>query len=272
MPEQESQSRRFDDMNSKIIEIGKNVKDIHDLLDGDGFASGMVAVLKDNQTIIRELADAKKNHDDRLIKLEKAKSDHDMRIKSLEKSRDRAIWTAGGMLGPAAYGIWEFIRKYIVGVLVIFLFTGCVTQKQREDITHRYLRENPVVLADLAALHFPPVIKDGDLRVDTLIKRDTLLRTDTLNRRDTLTIREIITINNSRVDTIYEVARIASLEASLRALNAKLDISLQREEIVAQRSHNRLYWLIGISVAFLIVVVIVFKLSGVANKIGRMLK
>lgn len=134
-------------------------------------------------------------------------------------------------------------------MLLLFgpLLSGCLTQKKREDVTHRYLRENPKVLADLAALHFPVVVRPG---VPTIV-RDT---TDQLER-DSAVIDSIVyikdthwktvTIKERIVDTIPDHALAESLMQAKFEVERKLNRSEVELENERERSKQRLWWLIG---------------------------
>lgn len=136
--------------------------------------------------------------------------------------------------------------RIILGILVVLLLGGCMTQKKREDIAHRYARENPVFIADLSHLYFPVQGKEGE----TIIIRDTTVKFDTLIIDSTYRIKEIHTIhtNTHRVDTVLDIALVSSLRNDLSALGVKYEANLIEKEIMAQRSLNRLYWLLGLAV------------------------
>lgn len=133
-----------------------------------------------------------------------------------------------------------------------FLFSGCLTQQKREDITHRFLRENPKTLAELAAIHFPATSRPGipvympgkpvvETRIDTLLETDTVWVTEIKTIRVTDTLRIVDTVQD---DALLEVIMQGKFE---------LDRQLTRTEVtlkyVKEQSRRRLLWMIGALVA-----------------------
>lgn len=264
MPEQQSQTGRFDEMNRKIEDTSYNVRRVRDLLEGDEFAPGMVDVLKENQALIKELADARRRHEERILKLESKASDYEVRIKALEKTKERAIWTAGGMLGPAAYGLWEFLRKFFAALLVLLLFTGCMTQKRFEDIGERYWRENPELAAEWAAIRFPPLINPGDwhIEADTIYipsKDPEVLQPDTVR----------IAITKTRVDTIENIARVRSLEFEVMGYRVREGVLTADNERLKKQSKVRIWWIIGLAALLLLSHAIRLNIPRITNLLKK---
>lgn len=233
MPDEQSQSRRFDDMRKQIDGIAskqdstsRNVYKILALLEGDDFADGMVSAVKD----------------------------HEIRISKLEKIKDKTTWVIMGMSIPTGYGIVEIAKKFwpqiIGGLAILLLFTSCITQKKREDIFHRHARENPIDV--LVYCEEPDTVfrtgkvieKPGEvvyLQPDSIpcpdgsfVQPDTvrLECPPTLERTpDTITVTDNNEINRLRLlNQQHEVDKL---------------IAEDRLAVSEQRSKNRLYWLIG---------------------------
>lgn len=122
------------------------------------------------------------------------------------------------------------------------LLAGCLTQKKREDITHRYLRENPKTLADLAAIHFPVVPKPGV----PVIVRDTVVShnvdtvyADSIRVIRVETIKEIIN-NIHTTDTVPDGALVNSLmEERFREERARIRAEADRDH---QRERGDVLW------------------------------
>lgn len=247
MPDEQSQSRRFDDMRKQIDGIAtkqdstsRNVYKILALLEGDDFAEGMVSAVKD----------------------------HELRIAKLEKIKDKTTWVIMGMSIPTGYGIVEIAKKFwpqiIGGLVILLLFTSCITQKKREDIFHRHARENP---ADVLEYCEPPglVYKPG--RVDTIPGDTVYIQPDSVDCPDGTVIRpEPVAVpcppSTRQVDTVTvrdmnEERRLALLLADKERHNAVLE---DRFFYKAKQARNRLYWIIGISIVLGISVISRFKL------------
>src|SRR5690606_37410759 len=74
-------------------------------------------------------------------------------------------------------------------LMVMALLSGCMTQKKRADVFHRYARENPTELAELCADEFP---------VKTVTTKG---KTDTVTVRDTLRVR--VPVVTTEMDTVW---------------------------------------------------------------------
>ena len=229
MPDEQSQSRRFDDMRKQIDGIAdkqdatsRNVHEILAILRGDDFAEGMVSAVKD----------------------------HEKRITKLEETNKKVGWTVGGALVAGGYGLFELVKRLFPLILVLLLFTGCMTQKKREDIFHRHAREVPADVLDYCP---PPSVIHKEGRADTVLVRDTAVHRVPVYITDTDTVwvdcpeHETVYRYINQVDTIMQEDE-AKLEA-LMLRNQKLEvdklIAEDRLEVSEHRSKNRLYWLIG---------------------------
>lgn len=159
------------------------------------------------------------------------------------------------------------MRNLFILTMSVLLLSSCLTQKKREDVTYRYLREHPKVLADLSSLHFPVSGKPGEV----IVKRDTayVIETDTLRQDSIIFVRRdsvsIIREYHNRVDTVTDNATLQSLRLEIAELNKMVTRMMTEQEMLSNRSRQRLYWIIGLSAALLIIIVVgvtrLFKLK-----------
>lgn len=155
---------------------------------------------------------------------------------------------------------WDRVGLVLVLFGSLLFVTACLSQKKREDITYRFLREHPKVLSDLAAIHFPVTPKPGV----PIIVRDTVVyhQVDTLPIiKDSVrvvrveTIKEIIN-NIYTTDTIPDAALIDALmkakfdmERSLIRAEADLDHQKDRSDVLWR-------WVVGLGGLTIVGVVI----------------
>lgn len=137
--------------------------------------------------------------------------------------------------------------RLLVITICFLSLSSCLTQKKREDITHRFLREHPKVLADLAALHYPSVVRPGV----PVIVRDTIVEVERdIEVVDSIVyVRDVewrtITVKERVVDTIPDHALAESLMMAKFEVERKLYRSEAELENEKERSKQRLWWLIG---------------------------
>lgn len=127
------------------------------------------------------------------------------------------------------------------------LASGCLTQKKREDVAQRWIRENPEKFAKEAALRFPVVVRPGVpvVKLDTtyLVKRDTTVKDSIVYiTKDSISYIEK-TIHLT--DTIPDHALVESLMLDKFEVERKLYRSEVELEGEKERSKQRLWWLIG---------------------------
>lgn len=237
--EEQSQTKRFDDMLSQIKAISekqdstsKNVYEILAILRGDDFAGGMISAVKD----------------------------HEVRIKKLEETNKKVGWTFAGLAMAGGYGLWEILKKLLPMLFVLLLFTSCLTQRKREDVAHRYIREHPATLAELCATHYPAKPSPG--RVETV--RDTTILSDTVTVQcPDSTVVHVPTVRTRyvdrlRIDTVVDGALVEQLAAHARALDKELAISNALSDQWRERGAHRLWWAVGLGVALLASIVLRF--------------
>lgn len=236
--DEHSQSRRFDDMREQIEQINakqdatsKNVYEILAILRGDDFADGMVVAVKD----------------------------HEARIKKMEELKSRATWTILGMSIPSGYGLVELLKRILPPLIILVLFTGCLSQKKREDIFHRHAREHKADVLDYCP---PPsiVYKPGETITDITVVTDSV---PVYLDGDTVWVEcpEHEVRHTSRVDTVT-VTDEAALEASeLRRISAENALAHERgrneqlnvrvEEL--ESDYQKQWWIsVGLGVAILL--------------------
>lgn len=147
--------------------------------------------------------------------------------------------------------------RLVTILLVMAMLSGCISQKKREDIFHRYARENPIDLAETYADKFP---------VKTVTVKG---RTDTLTVRDTVQVKVPVPVNGgadtiwadcpptetvyryiNRTDTIMKenTALIVALQGKINELNTELAVEKSLRVSSENQSNNRLYWIIGLAI------------------------
>ena len=137
--------------------------------------------------------------------------------------------------------------RFLVITICFLSLSSCLSQKKREDVTHRFLREHPKVLADLAALHYPSVVRPGV----PIIVRDTIIEVERdIEVVDSIVyVREVewrtITVKERVVDTIPDHALAESLMLAKFEIERKFHRSEVELENEKERSKQRLWWLIG---------------------------
>lgn len=134
------------------------------------------------------------------------------------------------------------------------LFAGCLTQKKREDITHRYLRENPKTLADLASIHFPVVPRPGVPAIvrDTVVSHNVdTVYADSIRIVRVETLKEI-TNNIHTTDTVPDGALAnALMEARFLEERAKIRAEADRDH-QTERAQMLWRWVLGLGGAVVI--------------------
>lgn len=234
----ESQTRRFDDMSQKIDEIVKNqnetnksIYEILAILRGDEFANGMVDVVKE----------------------------HEKRLKKLEDLKSKATWTILGMSIPSGYGLVEILRKLFICFVILSLFSSCITSKKREDIAHRYFRQNPIELAKLSSIHYPVQAKQGNVVFDTLrtILRDSVDCPDSTRVACPPCEQKIVT--GLRVDTVPDLALVAALRGDLNNLQIKEAVLQSDKDRMKKKIRNLTITVIGLGIALTGAAYLIFK-------------
>lgn len=148
--------------------------------------------------------------------------------------------------------------RIVVIMVVVCLLSGCMTERKRADVFHRYAREHPTELAELCADEFPPKITTVKGKTDTVTKRDTLrVRVPVKIPGGTDTVwadcppAERIYHYINRTDTIMQenTAMIESLR--LRRDSALQDLGIYRAmlEEWRERAKNRVWWIVGLAIA-----------------------
>lgn len=135
------------------------------------------------------------------------------------------------------------------------MLSGCISQKKREDIFHRYARENPIDLAETYADKFP--VKTVTVKGET----------DTVTVRDTVQVKVPVPVNGgadtiwadcppaetvyryiNRTDTIMQenTALIVALQGRLNEVNTEIAVEKALRVSAENQSKNRLYCIIGL--------------------------
>lgn len=138
------------------------------------------------------------------------------------------------------------------------MLSGCMTQKKREDIFHRYARENPVELAEICADKYPTKTVTITGKTDTVTTKDTVkVKVPVVIPGGTDTVwadcppAERIYHYINRTDTIMQenTAMIESLR--LRRDSALQDLGIYRAmlEEWRERAKNRVWWIVGLAIA-----------------------
>lgn len=138
------------------------------------------------------------------------------------------------------------------------MLSGCMTQKKREDIFHRYARENPVELAEICADKYPPKTVTITGKTDTVVNRDTVkVKVPVVIPGGTDTVwadcppAERIYHYINRTDTIMQ-ENTAMIEAlRLRRDSALQDLGIYRAMLDEwrERAKNRVWWIVGLAIA-----------------------
>lgn len=213
MEHEHSQTSRFDNMNRQIQELvvkqdemNKNIYNVLSILKGDDFANGMVDAVKD----------------------------HEKRIKRLEDIKSRATWAVLGMSLPGGYGLMELLKKLLPFLLLSFISFSCISQKKKEDIANRYLRENPDQFAKLSSIYFPILPKKGQVIVyDTV----TIVNPFSKEHPDCPPNTTKI-ITGTRVDTVPDLALIQSLKSNLQKIETSVAIlNADRERLKSNKKY-----------------------------------
>jgi len=157
--------------------------------------------------------------------------------------------------------------KYLILLLLVLLLSGCMTQKKRGDIFHRYAREHPTELAELCADEFPPKVTTVKGKADTVTRRDTVrVRVPVVTKQlDTIWAdcppAEHVYHYINRTDTIMQenTALIAELQGKLAESDKSLAVETALRKKAEDTSHNRLYWIIGLAVGLIASVILKIK-------------
>ncbi len=146
--------------------------------------------------------------------------------------------------------------KYILSILILIAIVSCSSKR---DITHQYLKENPLFLAEQCAINFPTTIKyvEGETKTDTIVKTlpgveipcpETVDEsgnkyTPKVKCPDEKIIETIIT----RVDTVYveNTANILRLKQENIELSEKAK-SLEAENKSLKSKQTWMYLIIGL--------------------------
>lgn len=145
----------------------------------------------------------------------------------------------------------------IVMAMIIALATACNTERRFND----YAVKNQDKFKKLAAI-LAPCFESGIVRSDTLIqtKSDTVYsagETIIERRHDTVTITKQLpgkTITNTKTvtirDTVPDTRRIDALTLEISQLKEKAIVCDDEKQNALKTAKNRLWWIIGLSVAF----------------------
>lgn len=225
----------FNDLHKRYVSTDGKIDKILDILQGDDFAHGMIEAVKD----------------------------HEVRIKKLEETNKKVGWTVGGALVAGGYGLFELVKKLFPFVAVLLLFTGCITQKKREDIFHRHARENP---ADVLEYCEPPSVVYKPGRVDTIPGGTVYIQPDSVECPDGTVIRpEPVAVpcppSTRRVDTVAvrdanEERRLGLILADREREIAVAHALLSQEK---KKARKRLYWALGLGLGLAVSVLIRFR-------------
>lgn len=158
--------------------------------------------------------------------------------------------------------------KIVLIITVVALLSGCMTERKRADIFHRYAREHPVDLAEICADEFPVKVVTTKGKTDTVTVRDTLRvkvpvpvpgGTDTLwaDCPPSETVYRYI----NRTDTIMQenTALIAELQGKLAEANTELAVEKALRSSSDKQARNRLYWIIGLGIGLVASVILKIK-------------
>lgn len=181
------------------------------------------------------------------------------RIKKLEMVKNKLIWVLTGTAIPSSYGIWEFIKKMFPPFIILILFTSCLTNKKKEDIAHRYFRQNPIELAKLSSLHYPVQAKQGKVVFDTLrtILRDSVDCPDSTRVACPPCEQKIVT--GLRVDTVPDLALVAALKGDLNNLQIKEAVLQSDKDRMKKKIRNLTITVIGLGIALIGAAYLIFK-------------
>ena len=157
--------------------------------------------------------------------------------------------------------------RIVLIITVVALLSGCMTERKRADIFHRYARENPIDLAELCADEFPVKTITTKGKTDTITMRDTLrVRVPVVTKQlDTVWAdcppSEHVYHYINRTDTIMQenTALIAELQGKLSASEKSLAVETALRKKSDDAAHSRLYWIIGLAVGLIASVILKIK-------------
>lgn len=157
--------------------------------------------------------------------------------------------------------------RIVLIITVVVLISGCMTERKRADIFHRYARENPIDLAELCADEFPVKTITSKGKTDTVTMRDTLrVRVPVVTKQlDTLWAdcppSETVYRYINRTDTIMQenTALIAALQGKLAEANTELAVEKALRSSSDKQARNRLYWIIGLGIGLIASVILKIK-------------
>ena len=158
--------------------------------------------------------------------------------------------------------------RIVLIITVVALLSGCMSERKRADIFHRYARENPIELAEICADEFPVKTITTKGKTDTVTMRDTLRvkvpvpvpgGTDTL-WADCPPAEHVYHYIN-RTDTIMQenTAMIAALQGKLADVGTELAVEKAMRSASDKSSRNRLYWIIGLGIGLISSVILKIK-------------
>jgi len=158
--------------------------------------------------------------------------------------------------------------RIVLIITVVAMLSGCMTERKRADLFHRYARENPTKLAELCADKYPPKVTTVKGKTDTVTMRDTLRvkvpvpmpgGTDTL-WADCPPAEHVYHYIN-RTDTIMQenTALIAALQGKLAEANTELAVEKALRSSSDKQARNRLYWIIGLGIGLVASVILKIK-------------
>jgi len=158
--------------------------------------------------------------------------------------------------------------RIVLIITVVVLLNGCMTERKRADVFHRYAREHPTELAELCSDKYPPKATTVKGKTDTVTKRDTLRvkvpvpvpgGTDTLwaDCPPSETVYRYI----NRTDTIMQenTALIAALQGKLSESEKSLAVETALRKKSDDAAHSRLYWIIGLGIGLVASVILKIK-------------
>src|SRR5690606_42162123 len=158
--------------------------------------------------------------------------------------------------------------RIVLIITIVAMLSGCMTERKRADVFHRYARENPTELAELCADKYPPKVTTVKGKTDTVTKRDTLrvrVPVPVPGGADTVWAdcppAEHVYHYINRTDTIMQenTALIAELQGKLAEANRSLAVEAALRKKSDDTAHSRLYWIIGLAVGLIASVVLKIK-------------
>ncbi len=158
--------------------------------------------------------------------------------------------------------------RYSILLLPVLLLSGCMTERKRADVFHRYAREHPTELAELCADKYPVKVVTVKGKADTVTRRDTVrVRVPVVTKQlDTIWAdcppAQVVEHYINRTDTIMQenTALIAALQGKLAEVNTEIAVEKALRSSSDKQARNRLYWIIGLGIG--LVASVILKIKG----------